>query len=58
MMFCWSIPYLRLIGMYDVEFKCLDYVCDVDYDINFIRMVMLTNVPYYEVIRSVLTSLI
>lgn len=53
MMFCWSIPYLGLIGMYDVEFKFLDYVCDVYYDLNFIRMVMLTNVPYYEVIRSV-----
>ena len=40
------MPYLGLIVWYDVEFKCLDYGCEVDYDVNFIRMVIFTDVPY------------
>ena len=39
---------LGLIGWYDVELKCLYYDCEVYKDVNVIRVVMITNVPYYE----------
>ena len=41
-----------------IELKCLDFGCEFHYDLNVIRMVMYTDVPYYEMLCNVLTLLI
>ena len=39
---------LGLIGWYDIELKCLEYVARLIKVYIYIRMVMTTNVPYYD----------
>ena len=55
---CVRVPYLGLIGVYFFELKCLGYSFDVDEGVHSIRMMMFINMPHYEAIWNVLSSLI